>query len=534
MKHVSKAAGVTLATTFLSAAALHGQQPVASFHYDERGAVIRQDQDSNGDGKMDRSIYYDSDARTERVERDVNFDGKPDIVVFYESGKPARQEIASKNDGRIDTWLYLDDKGEILRKGQDTDRSGKPTLWTYYENGRPVRSEETSNSTGNPTRQVHYQEGKINRVEEDTNGDGKFDSFSYFEQGQLVKKDLDRKHMGKVDLWGYYQDGRLVKQEEDLHGDGKIGRIIFFRGDEIVRREEDTARRGRMDLIELFSQGRLTRRLRDSKGAGEWDLLYYYQDNLLTREERDTNGDGVFDLRVLYEKDQIIAQEGDTNGDRRVDVARAPPDVLDEDPDSWRHLRRVAFVLDGEAPERVVGEQVLGHLLLVLPPLLAADQGVLELREPVREALDRPGLRVARGRRRRGAPEVREPRLARGAVRILFRVPELGRLSRDPQRTHRRVGELGAALLHLPRLALVLALDREHLGNRGVPRVALELGHRCVLRRDPALGCDLRPATAPDRPAPRAVAQRPHLGDRRKHAAPRGSEGMHLGAYPDA
>jgi hypothetical protein len=77
-----------------------GQQPVASFFYDERGNITRQDRDTNGDGKMDRSTYYDRQGQIEKVEQDMNFDGKPDIFIYYEAGKPRRQEIASKNDGR--------------------------------------------------------------------------------------------------------------------------------------------------------------------------------------------------------------------------------------------------------------------------------------------------------------------------------------------------------------------------------------------------------------------------------------------------
>src|SRR5512134_2990744 len=78
-----------------------GQQPIASFYYDERGNVIRQEQDSNGDGKMDRWTYYNKQGQVERVEQDLNFDGKADNVAFYEAGRPVRQEVASKNDGQI-------------------------------------------------------------------------------------------------------------------------------------------------------------------------------------------------------------------------------------------------------------------------------------------------------------------------------------------------------------------------------------------------------------------------------------------------
>src|ERR1700752_3045476 len=97
-----------------------GQQPVASFYYDNRGNVTRQERDTNGDGKMDRWTYYNRQGQIERVEQDVNFDGKPDVFVYYEGGVAKRQEIASKNDGQIDTWIYLTASGEIERRGEDT------------------------------------------------------------------------------------------------------------------------------------------------------------------------------------------------------------------------------------------------------------------------------------------------------------------------------------------------------------------------------------------------------------------------------
>ena len=87
-----------------------GQLPpglVASFYYDEQEHVIRQEKDTNGDGKIDLWIYYNKDGKVERVEKDVNFDGKPDIWIFYEGEKPKRQELSSNHDGRVDAWLYF-------------------------------------------------------------------------------------------------------------------------------------------------------------------------------------------------------------------------------------------------------------------------------------------------------------------------------------------------------------------------------------------------------------------------------------------
>src|SRR5262249_17391674 len=47
------------------------QQPAASFFYDERGNVVRQERDTNGDGKMDRWTYYDRQGQIEKVEQDI-------------------------------------------------------------------------------------------------------------------------------------------------------------------------------------------------------------------------------------------------------------------------------------------------------------------------------------------------------------------------------------------------------------------------------------------------------------------------------
>src|SRR5262245_971678 len=205
-------AGYLLAMSFCIFIPLASQaQPVASFYYDERGNVIRQEQDTNGDGRMDRWTYYNAQGQTLRVEQDINFDGKPDIINYFEAGKPVRQESASKNDGQIDTWLFFDAKGEIERKGQDPNRIGQPTLWLYYQNGQAVRSEEDNQSNGKSRRVVYFTDGKISRIEEDTSGYGNPNSFSYFDNGQLARVELDRKNSGKIDLWGYYQAGRLVK-----------------------------------------------------------------------------------------------------------------------------------------------------------------------------------------------------------------------------------------------------------------------------------------------------------------------------------
>src|SRR5678816_2814733 len=95
-------------TEFLLAAALsallpviaNAQQPVASFHYDERGNVVRQEQDTNGDGRMDRWTHYNPQGQTLRIEQDVNFDGKPDIICLLYTSDAADERSSVDLGGR--------------------------------------------------------------------------------------------------------------------------------------------------------------------------------------------------------------------------------------------------------------------------------------------------------------------------------------------------------------------------------------------------------------------------------------------------
>jgi hypothetical protein len=153
--------GSLSATLLLRSGFALSAAPVASFFYDESGNITRQEQDTNGDGKMDRRTYYNRQGQVERVEQDANFDGRPDIFFYYEAGKLQREEIASKNDAQIDLWHFFNAKGELERKGQDTNRSGKPNVWIHYRNGQPIRSDEDPQSLGRWTRVVHYIENRV-------------------------------------------------------------------------------------------------------------------------------------------------------------------------------------------------------------------------------------------------------------------------------------------------------------------------------------------------------------------------------------
>ena len=262
--------------------------PSRSFLYDERGRVVRQEQGTNGDGKMDRwtCLQCAGAYQTGRAGHQFRRQTRRNGLLQIRKTDTARD--CQQNDSQIDTWYYLNAKGEIERKGQDPNRSGKPTLWVIYENGQPVRSEEDTKAGGRTNRTVFFKNGKINRIDEDTKGSGKPDTFSHFENDQLVRKEMTGKASARSIL------GFLPKRQASEAGRGLARRRegepgSISRGTS-PKRDEDTAGRGHMDMIELFSQGQLVKRLRETK-RGKWDILYYFKEQRGdSRRARQTNG----------------------------------------------------------------------------------------------------------------------------------------------------------------------------------------------------------------------------------------------------
>src|SRR5262245_23239753 len=118
---------------------------VASFYYNEQGHVIRQEKDTNGDGKIDLWIYYDKDGKVERVEKDVNFDGRPDIWIFYEGGQPKKQEVSSNQDGWVDAWLYF---------------NGRISARYYFSDGKLTKEEKVADEAPWATSEPFFQSKK--------------------------------------------------------------------------------------------------------------------------------------------------------------------------------------------------------------------------------------------------------------------------------------------------------------------------------------------------------------------------------------
>ena len=106
-------------------------------HYDTRGRIVRRDESSRLDGRLDTSAYY-TDGTLQRKESDTDADGKPDVWAFYDgTGELTRLESLTADGGRrIEQYRA----GDLARE-EKFDADGSLTAVAHYEGGRIVRRE---------------------------------------------------------------------------------------------------------------------------------------------------------------------------------------------------------------------------------------------------------------------------------------------------------------------------------------------------------------------------------------------------------
>ena len=92
--------------------------------------LVRDDEDLDGDGRMDRSTTYATIAGDEvavRIERDNNGDGSMDLIEIYAAVSGPRT---------------------LLRREEDRDADGRIDITSIYEKGRLVRREISAPALG--------------------------------------------------------------------------------------------------------------------------------------------------------------------------------------------------------------------------------------------------------------------------------------------------------------------------------------------------------------------------------------------------
>src|SRR3990172_8580812 len=151
--------------------------------------------------------------------RDTNGDGVPDLWIYYDPQKPGeviRQEEATKGDGRVDTWSYFKD-GKLIRRDMDSNGYGRADTIFYYDGEKLAREDRYETGQGRVTYRAIYEGGRLAKVEKDINGHGRMDLWVYYDTTKkneaVVKEERDLNGDGVADLWSYYDNGRLVRRD---------------------------------------------------------------------------------------------------------------------------------------------------------------------------------------------------------------------------------------------------------------------------------------------------------------------------------
>jgi len=93
------------------------------------------------------------DPETEEIlrnESDTNCDGKFDEVISYEKNEPKRAEKDQNHDGKFDTFIDYAPGGVVLRQERDADYDGKLDQWVEFTNNKPALQKDDSNGDGKP------------------------------------------------------------------------------------------------------------------------------------------------------------------------------------------------------------------------------------------------------------------------------------------------------------------------------------------------------------------------------------------------
>ena len=177
-------------------------------------------------------------------------DGSVEQVLHYDTrGRLVRRDDASRSDGRLDTSAFYAD-GVLQRKESDTDGDGNVDVWAFYDGvGDLARLETLVNGS---RRTEVYRAG---RVAERLDGD----LLSVFDEaGQLVKQ--GRKGAGdRMLAWRYFEPSGAVVREEEFGDDGRLSAVAHYEAGRLVRRELyeiDEAAFSRVPLVSPESAAR--------------------------------------------------------------------------------------------------------------------------------------------------------------------------------------------------------------------------------------------------------------------------------------
>jgi hypothetical protein len=132
-----------------------------------RGAqVLSADLDNDFDGVVDRREFY--------VDQPVTAQPPPSAATMPARSEIVRAEQATGADGKMNRVEFYD-HGKLARVEEDTNGDGRVDKWETWTDGTLVMVALDTKGTGKPDRRILYAvDGGEPRMEVDTKGDGTF------------------------------------------------------------------------------------------------------------------------------------------------------------------------------------------------------------------------------------------------------------------------------------------------------------------------------------------------------------------------
>jgi hypothetical protein len=298
---------------------------VALFDADEQLSHIKKD--TTGDRRFDTHYRFEK-GRLVLSTRDTDNNDTVNVWTTYENQLPVKQKEDENEDGIMDRVLIFDSTGQIQTMYKDPFAKGKYRTTGFFEKGVLKTRHTDSNEDSKPDTVTDFDAGLPVKEQKDTNFDGRFDTLTTFESGNPRHQKKDTDYDGR---WDWFADfdarGRLAQTREDTNGNGKIDRIRIFKESIPVQVKTDTDSDGFFDTISLLENQKIVKNLidknqdgkadievifnskeekekliSDSNLDGKTDVWQYYTDNSLVSLHQDVNHDGTVDLKVDYKK----------------------------------------------------------------------------------------------------------------------------------------------------------------------------------------------------------------------------------------
>lgn len=169
---------------------------------DYKGKADREASETAGPGSIQPnvrrvySIIGTGDDRQKILvcrEIDTNFDGVKDVVRHYnDKGESLREEADSNFDGRLDTWITFA-KGHLAEMKLDNNRDGNPDEWKFYSSGKLTRVKRDTNHDSKPDTWEIYREGHLERMGVDVDGDERVDRWDHDNEQRRRLEEADLK-----------------------------------------------------------------------------------------------------------------------------------------------------------------------------------------------------------------------------------------------------------------------------------------------------------------------------------------------------